>query len=396
MEDEYMKKAFIYSMAGLAMAATALGAESLKETPAAVTTINAEQLDQTSINEDILKRLSVLEEGQPSSKIQWASKVRVKGDLRYRYEVVKKDNDTSKNRQRIRARLGAYAEVNDFTDAGIRIRTGQEANSGNQTIGSDFDGKGVYLDLAYMTLSPEDSKYGAVTLGKMKYPWKVTTDMIWDSDVNPEGGVYTYGTSLDGTALFGSAGYFKVQDTSETHDLNLGSAQLGATQKLSDSAKATVGGSFFAYDNAKDFLDPSTGSPPTANYMVDYQIVELFGEVGCKKIVPVGAKLYGNYVNNVAESNENQGYCLGIKFGDAKKGKWEAKFGYRDLDQNAAPAYFADSDYAGGGTDIKGFRFKGKYNICKNLQAGATFIAGEQKSSSTDVDTLHLDIIASF
>lgn len=336
--------------------------------------------------ESVTKRLEELEsKPAPAAQSSWADKVKIKGDLRYRFEHVEEDGSTSKNRQRIRARLGAYAEVNDFTTAGIRIRTGEEANSGNQTIGDNFNSKEIFFDLAYMTLAPEDAKYGAVTLGKMKYPWKVTTDMIWDSDVNPEGLAYTYATKIEDTGLFGSIGGFKVADENSTHDQNLGSAQAGITQPLCEKSKLTAGGSFFAYNNATNL-----------STTVDYRIAEAFAELSFKDVLPVGFKLYGNYVNNIEESSADDGFCFGIKFGDAKKGKWEAKLGYRDLDVNAAPADFADSDYAGGGTGIKGARLKAKYNLCKNLQAGLTYISGEDKTSDNDVNTLHLDLVAQF
>ncbi len=376
-----MNKTMVYGIAVAALTVTSAFAQN-----------ESEQL--RSEMDALTKRLNELEAEQPEkSKTSWTDKITIKGDLRYRFEYVGKDDSTSKNRQRIRARLGAYADVNDFTTAGIRIRTGGDANSGNQTIGGDFNAKDIYLDLAYITLAPSEATYGAVTLGKMKYPWKVTTDLIWDSDVNPEGAAYTYATKLDNTGLFGSAGYFKVQDTSSTHDLNLGSGQIGASQPIGEKTKLTVGGSVFAYDNSKDFNNPGATNNTT---MIDYTIAEVFGEVGFKEVLPIPFKLYGNYVNNTKADNDEMGYCFGIKFGDAKKGKWEAKVGYRNLDLNAAPAYYADSDFAGGGTDIKGGRVKAKYNVGKNLQVGATLIAGTQKSSDTDVNTLHLDLIAKF
>ncbi|WP_372794293.1 putative porin [Pontiella sp.] len=341
----------------------------------------------------LTERLAVLEEsGVAADTSSWTDKITVKGDLRYRLEYVEKDDATSKNRQRIRARLGAYADVNDFTSAGIRIRTGQAANSGNQSIGSDFNAKDIYLDLAYITLSPEDAKYGAVTLGKMKFPWEVITDLIWDSDVNPEGVAYIYEGKADNTAIFGSAGYFKVQESSSTHDLNLGTGQLGVSQPIGEKTKATLGGSLYVYDNAKDFTDPSTST----NYMVNYTIGELFAEVAVKEVLPVPFKFYGNYINNLEESSDNTGFCVGIKFGDSKKGKWEAKVDYRDLDMNAAPAAYTDSDFAGGGTDVKGGRIKAAYNVGKNLQLATALICGREKSSDTDVNTVQLDFIAKF
>lgn len=328
------------------------------------------------------ERVAELEAG--AEKSSWTEKVKIKADLRYRYEYVSVDGgDTAKNRQRIRVRLGAYADVNDFTTAGIRIRTGGDANSGNQTIGGDWNNKDVFFDLAYVTIAPEDGKYGAATLGKMKYPWKAVSDLIWDGDVNPEGIAYTYAAKLDNTKIFSSVGGFKVDDTDVAHDLNLVSAQIGATQPLGDTAKLTVGSSLFSYHNAQDFLG------------FDCKIAEAFSEVSFKNL-PVPVKFYGNYVNNVFENDDNQGACAGVKFGDKKKGKWEAKFDVRRLEEFAAPADFADSDFAGGGTDVKGFRAKGAFNIAKHLQFGITGISGKEISSGDDVKTLHLDLIAKF
>lgn len=287
-------------------------------------------------------------------------------------------------RHRYRARLGAYADVNDFTVAGVQIRTGGTANSGNQTIGDNWDGKSVFFDLAYLTLSPDDGKYGSVTLGKMKYPWTAVSDLIWDGDVNPEGIAYAYSTEIGKTTWFGSAGGFKVQDTSATHDLNLISAQTGITQPLSDQTKLTVGGSVFSYDNAEDFMG------------LDFKITEAFMEASFKDVLPVPLKVYGNYINNLFEDKDEQGACIGIKLGDAKKGKWETSFDVRRLESNAAPAVFADSDFVGGGTDVKGFRVKAAYNISSHLQLGLTGISGKTISNDTDVQTVLLDLIASF
>lgn len=361
------------------------GAIALAALTASAAEENTDQL--RSDLEKLTQRLEELEKKQPAEATSsWADKITIKGDLRYRYENINDEiGSEDENRQRIRARLGAYAEVNDMTTAGLRIATRQDANSGNETIGNEFEDKEVFLDLAYMTITPEDGKFGSVTLGKMKYPYKVVTDLIWDSDVNPEGIAYTYSTKLNDTAVFGSAGYFKVEEDAGPQDLDLASFQLGATQPLCEKSTLTAGGSLFSYDNAVDYAFPA-----------DYQIAQIFGEVGLKDVLPIPLKIYGDYVNNLEESDENQGFCLGIKFGDAKKGKWEAKAGYRDLDANAAPAPFADSDFAAGGTDVKGFRIKGAYNIAKHLQLGATYIAGEQKSADNRVDTVHLDLIASF
>lgn len=361
-----MNKKFVYGIAAAVVAST---------TAIAV----ADETKEMTLEE----RVAALEAGNKQN--EWAEKVQIKGDMRYRYEYAGVEYNSAKSRQRIRARVGAYADVNDFTTAGIRLSTGKDANSGNQTIGENFDAKGVYVDLAYIAVNPQDGKYGEVILGKMKFPWKNVSALIWDGDVNPEGVAYKYSTKMDDTGIFASAGEFKVVDENAPHDLNLITAQAGVTQPLCDSAKLTAGGSIYGYDNAAEF-----GAP------VDYSIAEGFAEVAVKNLLPIATKFYGNYVINTAAGDDNQGTCVGVKIGDAKKGKWEAKAEYRYLEADAAPSYYADSDFVGGGTDVRGAGVKAAYNVGKHLQFGINANTGQVISDSTDKTVVLLDLVASF
>ncbi|MDF7808643.1 putative porin [Pontiellaceae bacterium B12219] len=395
-----MKKQIAYSIiAGLALSSAAMGETS--DTPTAVSTVTPEDLSNTT-NEDILKRLQALEENRKTSLSSWTSKVRMKGDVRYRFQYVEAEDEfgadlsTSKNIQRLRVRLGAYADVNDFTTAGVGIRTGNKANSGNVTLGDNFDGFDLSISLAYFAIAPVDAKYGTATFGKMKQTWFDASNLIWDSDVNPEGIAYAYDGKAGDTGIFGSLGYFRVQEESLTTDMNLGQGQLGVIQPIGKT-KLTIGGSFYGYDNSQQFTDPVL----PGNYAVDYSIAEAFATLSVKDVGPIPFKFYGNYVNNTATGNENTGYCIGIKFGDAKKGKWQASYNYRDLGLYAAPAYFTDSDFADGGTGVKGSSLKAKYNIAKNLACGATFIYSKRTPVRTlkmdqQFNTLMLDLMVSF
>jgi len=351
------------------------------------------------------KRLAALEKEKSETKknADWTDKISFKGDLRYRYQYVEAENTSGddlhlkKSIQRIRARLGVFADVNDFTTAGIGIRTGDKANSGNVTLGDHFDGFTMSISLAYFDIAPEEAKYGKATFGKMKQPWKRSTDLIWDSDVNPEGIAYSYSGKIKQTGLFSSLGYFRVVEEKMHSDLNLGSAQLGAIQPFGEKIKLTLGGSLYAYDNAQEFADPVL----SGSYPVDYRIFEGFSEIGFKDVLPFGFKLYGNVVENTLADSKNTGFCAGIKFGDAKKGTWEAKYDYRYLGLHAAPGYFADSDIADGGSGIRGHRIKAKYNFSKHLSGGVTLMIAERTPARTlnetqDFNTLMLDLMVKF
>jgi chromosome segregation ATPase len=57
-------------------------------------------------------------------KLAWAMKTQLKGDVRVRHENVEIEglpDPKDKDRQRIRARLGAYTEINPEVDTGIRL-----------------------------------------------------------------------------------------------------------------------------------------------------------------------------------------------------------------------------------------------------------------------------------
>ena len=398
-----MEKKIIFGIAlGIGIASVSVFAAN--EMPAAVSTVSADELAPLPSTAELLKRVEALEtQATEGSASAWAGKVRMKGDVRYRFQHLQAEDtggdnlSTKKNIQRIRARLGAQAEVNDFTSAGLEIRTGSKANSGNVTLGDHFDGFDISISLAYFTLTPWEGNYGSATFGKMKQPWKAVTDLIWDSDVNPEGIAYSYTRQAGDTGIIASLGYFRVEEENLTKDLNLGSGQLGVEQPLGEKFKLTLGTSLYGYQNAPDFADPVL----PGNYMEDYTILEGFTEVGVKEVGPVPFKLYANYVNNTEADNDNDGYCVGIKFGDAKKGKWEAKYDYRDLGLYAAPAYFTDSDFADGGTGVKGHRIKGQYNFAKNLSGGLTYVYSQrtpERSLNQDqqFNTLILDLMVSF
>jgi len=370
-----------------------------EEAASPVTAISSEEVATMPSNEDLLKRIEALESQAASTpKSGWEGKVRVKGDLRYRFQHVEaedtsgNDLSTTKNIQRIRARLGVYADVNDWITAGLGMRTGNgSANSGNVTLGEGFSGKDFSLSLAYFTLSPEEGNYGAATFGKMHQPWKSTTDLIWDSDVNPEGVAYTYDRKLENTEFIASAGHYIIVDTTATaHDATMNEGQLAVAQNLGKT-KLTLGGSFYGYENVTD----------VAAYAVDYDIAECIAELAVKDVGPVPFKLYGSYVNNTSEEDQNEGYCVGIKFGDAKKGKWEAKYDYRDLELYAAPPAFTDSDFADGGTGVTGHRIKADYNFAKNFAGGLTYIYSMRTPERTldqdqQFNTLMLDLMVKF
>ncbi|MBY8957850.1 putative porin [Pseudomonas sp. MIS38] len=353
-------------------------------------------------------------------KLAWAAKTQFKGDVRFRQETVKNDgvpNSKDQDRQRIRARLGAYTEINPQVDTGIRIATGSsdDARSTNQDLNNYFDKKQIWLDQGYVDYHPDAIKNLHLIAGKMNQPWVSMGDIIWDSDINPEGLAVTYKYPLNGsTELFGSAGHYTLKDNVDgegvqfKHDLRLYAGQLGGRFALTDSLKLTLGGSLYSYDNDKDSTCPTTGTVTAPCALAvngnspneTFKLYEGFGQLDIANL-PVPLSIYGQYVNNKDASNDQDtGWLAGVK---TKVYGFGIDYNYRDVQRNAVVGAFTDSDFANGYTGSRGSKLKVSYELDKNFTLGATYFMANSdytnaslKKTDSDINTLQLDAEAKF
>ncbi|MBX9404327.1 putative porin [Pseudomonas baetica] len=350
-------------------------------------------------------------------KLAWAAKTQFKGDVRIRQETVKIDGEANnggreKDRQRIRARLGAYTEINPQVDTGIRIATGggDDARSTNQDQDNYFDKKQIWLDLGYIDYHPDAIKNLHVIGGKMLQPWVSMGDVIWDGDINPEGLAVTYKYPLGSSAeLFGSLGNYNLKDNVDgegvqfRHDLRLTSGQLGSRIAITDNLKLTVGGSVYAYQNDQDSRCTGSSTPcalavngNSANN--EFRLYEGFSQIDIGGL-PMPLSFYGQYVkNNDAVTDQDTAWLLGAK---SKVFGLNLDYNYRDVQRNAVVGAFTDSDFANGTTGSRGHKFKVGYDIDKNFALGATYFLTKADYSSrtqrdADTNILQLDAEAKF
>ncbi|MBF0494599.1 MAG: putative porin, partial [Candidatus Omnitrophica bacterium] len=157
----------------------------------------------------------------------WTERITMKGDARFRTQ-----GDWGKGlnpahseiRERMRLRLGAEGKVNDQVYGGARLATGSTADprSTNITLGNgtgDFSKTFVMFDQYYIRLEPklEYIDKTKIWLGKFPNPLN-TTDILWDSDINPEGiGLQYSSPKLDlgdmpETNLYANAGMLWLQE----------------------------------------------------------------------------------------------------------------------------------------------------------------------------------------
>jgi hypothetical protein len=328
--------------------------------------VNAEKAES---NSSILENLS------------WAEKIKLKGDMRFRYENEMEDDINTEDRLRLRARLGAYADINDTTKAGIRLSTSTgSATSTNQSLETEWKHQAIGIDLAYIDWAP--AALGGNTnfiFGKMKQPWVKVNDMIWDGDTNPEGMAVTSEFAFDGFKLVPSAGYFVLDDNgndSLLEDEYMMHAQLAV--KMGKKDKTKFGISYFGYEV------PGAVSN-------EERVWEIFGEA---PIPGTPLTAFGSYAHNTnakAVGDDDNAFSLGAK---AKFGSWKTSYEYRDTGVNAVNGNFDNSDVA---NDSEGHILKAGYEIDKNFTLGATYFLLDSNSGSyDDTELFQLDLVTKF
>lgn len=117
------------------------------------------------------------------------------GDARVRYEIRNGEDQTDdtqqRNRSRYRLRLGLRGILADDWFFGVRLETSTSSRSTNVTFGDESSGgpfskgsDGAFVGQAY--LGYKGFKGLTLTVGRMPNPL-ITTFMVWDPDINPEG-----------------------------------------------------------------------------------------------------------------------------------------------------------------------------------------------------------------
>jgi hypothetical protein len=351
--------------------------------------------------------------------LKWASTLSWYGDFRYRYEYIDDDSATvDRHRNRIRTRLGLNARVSDEWNLGFRIATSEGSSGGdpvstNQTLDSAFSKKSIWLDLAYLDYHPAWMKGFHVVAGKMANPFYTVgkNQLIWDSDVTPEGGALTckhpFGDSTSATV---AAGGFWVNEESSGPDTSLWGVQGLVKHQIDKPSYILAGASWYDYGNIQgaeslanewkgtnDFFG-NTAAPGNV-YASDYDLIELFVEFGTAMgTLPVA--VFGDWVKNtVASTDEDTGWLVGATLSKAKDpGSWQFDYDYRKLELDAVVAQFNDSDFVGGGTGGKGHRFSFAYQLTRNVVGGLTYFLDEYDGRKDDAnyDRLQADVVVKF
>ena len=310
--------------------------------------------------------------------------LQLKGDLRYRHEMIDKEGEVTRNRHRLRARVGIEANVSPYTIIGLQLATGtNDPVSTNQTLDNGFSTKNIMLDLAYFEMKHKAILGLELKGGKFNNPFfkPGKSELLWDTDWNPEGGAVTFQRDFKYLSLTLMGAGLWIEERSSGDDSWLAAGQ-GILRYFLNEKKSSfaIGGGFFNYINTagfEPFFDPEEPMGNTIDdsglYVNEYELLELFAEI-THNFNDIPVVVMGDYVTNTATDSLDNGWLVGIRVGKMKKpGSWSFRYIYREVERDAVVGTFTDSDFRGGGTDAKGHEIGGAVLLAKNTAFKATY-----------------------
>ncbi len=137
----------------------------------------------------------------------------------------------------------------------------------------------------------------------------------------------------------------------------------------------------------------------------EHRPLAVTGKLEWDKFEPIRITAFGEYIKNTAFDEDtlnefgvnNRGaagtggapgayegsdhaWIAGVKVGQPaldKRGDWQAGFNYRWVGSDAVIDAFADSEFGGGGTNVKGWVLGGQYALSKNAAVGVSWLTSD-------------------
>ena len=346
-----------------------------------------------------------------------ADTIEISGDLRVRAEQKTAELTTGSTtveddylRSRIRARLKMATQINDQLRVTLQLATGDRGiTSTNQTLGEGFTNKAFDLDMAYFEYQPIEGL--ALGGGKVKNPVHRPggSQMVWDSDVTPEGFYANYQLQFEKLKIKPLLGSFTILENGSNSDLELGVVQLQVGYQFAENFAVNVGGGQYLFSGIEGSAVGRAGgntvevvSTDESVYGEDYTVTEIFVE-GILQLAEEPLTIYYHAIENSEASENNTGTTFGVHYGKAKAvGSWFAGLYFRETAADATYSLFDDGDFNSGSLDTKGFALTGAYAVADNVTVNFTHYnyespldppAGASEAAGT---TSQLDLIMKF
>ncbi|MCZ6772440.1 MAG: putative porin [Proteobacteria bacterium] len=342
------------------------------------------------VAEEIGENDAVLED--KTEEPSWSEKIEFKGDLRTRYQYEDEDGRDERGRGRLRYRLGVIAKPSVKLEVGAGLASGSgDQRSTNQSFDATFSTKAVNLDYAYMQYAFENGL--TAIAGKFKranFLW-APTDVMWDSDINPEGLSANYRGMNTWGGYFANAGVWVLEENAgSSDDPFMGYGQIGQSW-TSGEWFGTLSGAVYGFGDVT-FVSDFTSSAGT-NTDSKLSSFNLAGELGIR-FGGGKVRLVGEYINNFeTNTSADTAWALGAKYA---WNKWRMKYIYADLEANSVPDFLPDSDRFNGLTGIRGHEFEINFALVKHVSIGLNFYHVEAIATDIGQDLLQVDMNVEF
>lgn len=322
----------------------------------------------------------------------WTDTIRLKGDIRTRYEYLKDETREGRSRGRLRYRLGAIAQPVAHVEVGAGIASGsRDQRSTNQTFDDAFSGKDMNLDYAYM----QYAHASGLTAVAGKFPFKnylwTPSDVMWDTDINPEGLSLAYRGQNALGAYFTSGGVWVLEENrGSSDDPYMIYGQVGQGWSMAGwSATAAVAAYGFMDINFVSDISRHDFRNTDSKLSSVNAALELTHPVGAGEL-----RLLGEFIKNPETTTaQDTAWMLGWRYA---LGRWNAKYIYADVDLNAVPDFLPDSDRDQGFTGERGHEFELTYEVIKNVTLALDYYHVHDKVLDIDENLMQADVNVKF
>ena len=346
------------------------------------------------------------------------TELKIAGDVRIRYEdrvgtLVSGDHQI-RDRFRYRFRTSLTGKLVNNWAFGVRLETATGSRSSNVTMGDDAgpfakNSDTVNIGQIYATWTPTPE--WTLTAGRIANPF-VTTAMVWDADINPEGFAETYRHREGNNEFFGTLGQF-LYSTSGTQNTFGGVANAAGTKDLymlgwQGGYKHYVKGAttffqiapvvynYYQTDQRRNtaafnsVFSPTNGAAINNLFVLEvpfeYNWVAANG-VPLRAFADVAVNFEGKdrarKFGQPTLDGENKAYLVGLQYGKASlKGEWDVRVYYQSVGAFALDANLVDSDIFDSRTNMQGFVIGGNYALGAATQLSLTYGNAKRKNAT--------------
>lgn len=324
-------------------------------------------------------------------------KLDVYGDLRLRHETDNNvDRRPTRNRERVRLRLGAIYHLSDELQIGTRLVTGNETDpkSTHESLGSGFQSFDVRLDRAYVTYQPRQISNLSITAGKFAHPFRrnpVYGELVWDADIQPEGIIATYTLVDERIKLFDrldfTIGEYLVLQQNELDEASVFVAQIAGDKALSQNVDLLLALSWYRYtdltpDDDLSFRLKNAGNSIAGDeFASDFSIFNPMVALtykGFHRPLTVSGELMWN---TGADSDDGQGWALGLSYGETRRPKdWRAYYQFQYIERDAVLSAVSQDDFTLA-TNFRGHMFGVQFKLSDSAALHLWALLAERLSS---------------